>query len=66
MRTPTPYPLTQLQKEFDYYELIRDLIDTTIDVTLNYRQSGHPGGSRSKAYMLVVNSLSGSKHGWRR
>ncbi|MCK4577332.1 MAG: transketolase, partial [Candidatus Marinimicrobia bacterium] len=60
MRTPTPYPLTQLQKEFDYYELIRDLIDTTIDVMLNYRQSGHPGGSRSKAHMLVVNTLSGA------
>ncbi|MEE9464080.1 MAG: 1-deoxy-D-xylulose-5-phosphate synthase N-terminal domain-containing protein [Candidatus Neomarinimicrobiota bacterium] len=60
MRTPTPYPLTQLQAEFGYYETIRDLIDQSIDITLNYRQSGHPGGSRSKAYMLVVCSLSGA------
>lgn len=60
MRTPTPYPLTQLKGEFGYYEIIRDLIDQTIHIMLNFRQSGHPGGSLSKAYMLVVNTLSGA------
>ena len=36
------------------------MIDQTIHIMLNFRQSGHPGGSLSKAYMLVVNTLSGS------
>ena len=60
MRPPTPYPLTQLKNEYGHYEIIRDLIDQCIDIMLNYRQSGHPGGSRSKAYMMVVNTLSGA------
>ena len=60
MRPPTPYPLTQLKGEYESYEIVRDLIDQCIDIMLNYRQSGHPGGSRSKAYMMVVNTLSGA------
>ncbi|MFB0517616.1 MAG: transketolase [Candidatus Neomarinimicrobiota bacterium] len=60
MRPPTPYPLIQLKQEFGYYEIIKDLIDQFIDIMLNYRQSGHPGGSRSKVHMLIVNTLSGS------
>jgi transketolase len=60
MRPPTPYPLTQLKQEFGYYEIIKDLIDQFIDIMLNYRQSGHPGGSRSKVHMLVTNTLSGA------
>ncbi|MFC1483822.1 1-deoxy-D-xylulose-5-phosphate synthase N-terminal domain-containing protein [Candidatus Neomarinimicrobiota bacterium] len=60
MRAPTPYPLTQLKQEFHYYEIVKDLIDQFIDIMLNYRQSGHPGGSRSKAHLLVTNTLSGA------
>ena len=45
---------------FDDWELIKDLIDESIDLALNYRQSGHPGGSRSKVHMLVSLLLSGA------
>ena len=31
-----------------------------IDLSLNYRQSGHPGGSRSKVHILVATLLSGA------
>jgi transketolase len=34
-------------------------IDQLIDLLLNYRQSGHPGGSRSKVHALIVTLLSG-------
>jgi len=60
MRPPTPYPLSQLKTEFRYYDKVRALIDECIDITLNYRQSGHPGGSRSKVHLLVANTLSGA------
>jgi transketolase len=49
-----------LSEVFDYWEKIKDLIDNTIDVILNYRQSGHPGGSRSKVYPMVALLLSGT------
>jgi len=45
---------------FEYWEKTKDLIDQLIDVVLNYRQSGHPGGSRSKVHMLVSLMLSGA------
>ncbi|MEZ6019979.1 MAG: transketolase [Planctomycetota bacterium] len=35
----------------------RNLIDQCIDLMLNLRQSGHPGGSRSKVPMLVASTL---------
>ena len=60
MRRPASYPLSQLKQEFPYYEIIKDLIDQCIDIMLNHRQSGHPGGSRSKVHMLVTNTLSGA------
>jgi transketolase len=46
--------------DFDNYELVKELIDECIDLSLNYRQSGHPGGSRSKVHMLVALLLSGA------
>jgi transketolase len=46
-------------KDFEHYELAKELIDECIDLSLNYRQSGHPGGSRSKVHMLVSLLLSG-------
>ena len=45
---------------FDHWEVVKDLIDELIDIELNYRQSGHPGGSRSKVHLLVATMLSGA------
>ena len=45
---------------FDDWELIKEIIDESIDLALNYRQSGHPGGSRSKVHMFVSLLLSGA------
>ncbi len=49
----------QLVPHFQRWEKVKDLIDQFIDITLNYRQSGHPGGSRSKVHALVATLLSG-------
>ncbi len=46
-------------RNFPHWELIKDVIDQQIDLMLNYRQSGHPGGSRSKVHFLVATLLSG-------
>jgi transketolase len=51
---------TPLAPQFEQWEKVKDLIDQLIDLTLNYRQSGHPGGSRSKVYPLVTLLLSGA------
>jgi len=40
----------ELSAHFDHWEKVKDLIDQFIDIILNYRQSGHPGGSRSKVH----------------
>jgi len=45
---------------FEDWDLLRDVIDEAIDLTLNYRQSGHPGGSRSKVHLFVSLLLSGA------
>ena len=45
------------ERSFDRWEVVKDLVDEMIDLMLNYRQSGHPGGSRSK------NSGIGWNHG---
>ncbi len=42
-----------------YLEVIKDVTDQLIDFMLNFRQSGHPGGSRSKVYMFWALMLSG-------
>jgi len=42
-----------------YWEKIKDLVDQLIDITLNFRQSGHPGGSRSKVHIFLATLLSG-------
>ncbi len=46
--------------DFDRYETLLSVVDECIDLALNYRQSGHPGGSRSKAHMLIATMLSGA------
>src|SRR5271156_1873111 len=52
--------LAAAEADFARYEVIKDLVDQCIDLSLNYRQSGHPGGSRSKVHMLVALLLSGA------
>jgi len=49
----------ELSPHFEHWEKIKDLVDQLIDLILNYRQSGHPGGSRSKVHALIVLLLSG-------
>lgn len=49
----------QLEPDFPKWDKIADIIDQFIDISLNYRQSGHPGGSRSKVHLMVATLLSG-------
>jgi len=49
-----------LSSHFEYWEKTKDLIDQLLDIIMNYRQSGHPGGSRSKVHGLVATLLSGA------
>ncbi|MDD5544642.1 MAG: 1-deoxy-D-xylulose-5-phosphate synthase N-terminal domain-containing protein [Acidobacteriia bacterium] len=51
--------LQELSSVFPYWEKTKDCIDTYIDLIINYRQSGHPGGSRSKVHAMVSTLLSG-------
>ena len=51
--------LQALAPQFAFWEKTKDLIDQLLDIILNYRQSGHPGGSRSKVHILVTTLLSG-------
>jgi len=48
-----------LEVHFPKWEKIKDMVDQYIDMMLNLRQSGHPGGSRSKVYMVLATMLSG-------
>ena len=52
--------LDELRPDFGFWEKTKDLIDQCIDLMLNFRQSGHPGGSRSKVHGLVTTLLSGA------
>ncbi|MCE9595380.1 MAG: transketolase [Planctomycetes bacterium] len=49
-----------MQRSIRHWEKAGDLIDQCIDLMLNLRQSGHPGGSRSKVPLLVSTTLSGA------
>jgi transketolase len=51
---------TRAAEEFAQWEVVKDLVDECIDLMLNYRQSGHPGGSRSKVHALLSTMLSGA------
>lgn len=55
MKTPH-----ELKRVFPHWEITKDLIDQCIDIMLNLRQSGHPGGSRSKVHGMVATLLSGA------
>jgi len=46
--------------DFVRFEVVKDIVDECIDLSLNYRQSGHPGGSRSKVHLLLALLLSGA------
>ncbi len=52
--------LAAQREHFPHWDKIRDCIDQYIDLMLNYRQSGHPGGSRSKVHAMVSLLLSGA------
>ena len=48
------------EASFAGWEVVKDVVDEFIDLALNYRQSGHPGGSRSKVHLLLATMLSGA------
>ena len=52
--------LDKLKSQFKHWEKTKDLIDQLLDIMLNYRQSGHPGGSRSKMHAFITTLLSGA------
>jgi transketolase len=61
LRTSAPAELyTESEASFADWELLKDVIDELIDLSLNYRQSGHPGGSRSKVHLCLATLLSGA------
>jgi transketolase len=49
----------KLERHFEQWDKTADIIDQLIDIILNYRQSGHPGGSRSKVHAVLTLLLSG-------
>jgi len=57
MQTAALPSFEQLSRNFHHWEKTGDLIDQCIDLMLNLRQSGHPGGSRSKVPLLVASTL---------
>jgi len=56
----TRIEMTEAPDIFSKWEKIKDMTDQLIDIMLNLRQSGHPGGSRSKVHMLVALFLGGA------
>ncbi len=61
MKTPAVDALYRTaERDFARWEILKDLIDESIDLALNYRQSGHPGGSRSKVHALLALLFSGA------
>ncbi len=56
----TDSDVAKLSASFPHWEKTKDLVDQCLDIILNYRQSGHPGGSRSKVYPFLATLLSGA------
>jgi transketolase len=48
------------EADFERWEVLKDVVDECMDLALNDRQSGHPGGSHSKVHMLLALMLSGA------
>ncbi|MCU0230172.1 MAG: transketolase [Acidobacteria bacterium] len=57
---PWETALDRLASERPHLERLVDVVDQLVDIALDFRQSGHPGGSRSKVPMLVTLALSGA------
>jgi len=57
---PPVHDSPPLPPAFARWEIVKDVVDQLIDFMLNLRQSGHPGGSRSKTHLLVATLLSGA------
>jgi transketolase len=57
---PVDRMYAESESAFDHWEVVKDVIDEAIDLALNYRQSGHPGGSRSKVHLFLSMLLSGA------
>ncbi|MBI1380276.1 MAG: transketolase [Planctomycetaceae bacterium] len=57
MQTLKRAALQDFTGHFGHWRKTGDLVDQCIDLMLNLRQSGHPGGSRSKVPMLVASTL---------
>ena len=55
-----PALYARAEPSFERWEKTKDVVDEMIDLSLNYRQSGHPGGSRSKVHLLLSLGLSGA------
>ena len=55
-----PFSRESVQGDAAQMDKVRLFIDQFIDIMLNHRQSGHPGGSRSKAHMLAALMTSGA------
>jgi len=55
------HALRSQSEQFPQWEKLKDCIDQFIDIMLNYRQSGHPGGSRSKVHAMVSLLLSATR-----
>ena len=50
----------EAERQFADWDVVKDVVDEMIDLSLNYRQSGHPGGSRSKVHLFLSLLLSGA------
>ena len=48
-----------LSAHFDQWEKIKDMVDQNIDLMVNFSQSGHPGGARSKVQAFITLLLCG-------
>ncbi len=60
MSDTTQQLYARCEPAFGHWEVAQHLVDEMIDLMLNYRQSGHPGGSRSKVHMTLALMLSGA------
>ena len=49
----------ELSTHFTHWEKLKDLVDQNIDLMVNFSQSGHPGGARSKVQAFIALLLCG-------